>query len=71
MIMTCAAGGITPGSEGAAEPFTQQARYVEMCVRVMHAAVQQGLAASLPAWSQTVLQNVKLLCTQPRVEPER
>ena len=53
------------------DSFTQHPRYVEMCVRVIEAALQQGLEGSLPAWSQTVLQNVRTNCKLPQVEPAK
>lgn len=59
------------GSEAAHESFSQHPRYVEMCVRVMEAAVQQGLASSIPAWSQAVLQNIRATCKMPRAELTR
>ena len=53
------------------DSFIQHPRYVEMCVRVMEAALQQGLESSLPAWSQTALQNIRNNCKLPPVEPAR
>lgn len=67
----CAAGGAQPVPEQPTDTFSQQPRYVEMCVRVMETAEQQGLGSQLTAWSQTVLQNVQSLCKMPQVEPER
>lgn len=64
-----AAGG--QGSEAAPESFLQHPRYVEMCVRVMEAAKQQGQASSIPAWSQAVLQNIRAICRPPRTELPR
>ena len=59
------------GSEAAPESFSQHPRYMEMCVRVMEAALQQGLASSIPAWSQAVLQNIRATCKMPRAELTR
>jgi len=59
------------GSEAAPESFAQHPRYVEMCVRVMEAALQQGLASSIPVWSQAVLQNIRATCKMPRTELTR
>lgn len=54
--------------EAGSDTFLQHPRYVEMCVLVMQAALQQGLASSVPSWCQTVLQNVRANCKVPRAE---
>ena len=66
-----AVGAAQQVPEASPEAFTQQPRYTEMCVKVMEAAVQQGLANNLTAWTQTVLENMQSLCKLPKVEPER
>ncbi len=58
-------------AEASPDSFSQHPRYVEMCIRVMDAALQQGLASSIPAWSQTVLQNIRTTCKLPRADLAR
>ena len=65
-MTSCSTGAqaVEPGPDS----FLQHPRYVEMCVLVMQAAVQQGLASSVLPWGQAVLQNVRANCKMPPAE---